>query len=270
MNLDANPEPWECGRCGRRSAVQLPRCPRCRFFGSYTNQSVSKELESAEPRDVPVRLAKVRAPKVSYVPTNVEGLDEALGGGWVAGCVYLLAGVEGSGKSTLVLQTIAGFEAPYYVAGEEAPEKIKRRMKRLGIKDPGVTTIATDSITTALDAELDEEPDLLVVDSSNVVTSDDADGLPGSISQMRAVIHEIVQYTREVNCVSIVIAHATKDGNIAGPRTVAHMVDAPMFFDIDLDTGLRHMTIPKNRNGPAPARATFRMTERGLFAPEPT
>ncbi|MCA3480625.1 MAG: DNA repair protein RadA, partial [Rhodobacter sp.] len=201
-------------------------------------------------------------------PSGMEELDRVLGGGLVPASAILVGGDPGIGKSTLLLQAAASFaragRKSLYISGEEAASQIRMRAQRLGLSDApvilGAETNLRDILTT-LDAE---RPALAVIDSIQTMWLDSVESAPGSVSQVRAAAHELVTFAKRRGVAVILVGHVTKDGQIAGPRVVEHMVDTVLYFEGERGHQFRILRAVKNRFGPADEIGVFEMTGDGL------
>ena len=203
------------------------------------------------------------------MPTGIAEFDRALGGGFVAGSATLIGGDPGIGKSTLLLQAAAKLalagKSVAYISGEEAADQVRLRARRLGCGTApvqlGSATSVRDILTTL---ERAEAPDLLVIDSIQTMHSDLIEGAPGTVSQVRASAHELVRYAKESGCALVLVGHVTKDGSIAGPRVLEHMVDTVLSFEGERSHQYRILRAIKNRFGGTDEIGVFAMAEAGL------
>lgn len=257
-----------CITCGTESPTSLPKCRRCNTWNAFVDpERTHRDDNNSRPR----KLTEIPTEKIEHIPTGFLPLDYALAskpgkpGGWVPGGIYLLAGAPGAGKSTLVLQVVGEFQKIYCVTGEEREEAIKLRANRIGLKSARVTVWRQNNINRAL-GEIEFEPDLLLIDSAHSEYSPDVGGSPGSNQQLVEVCRQVMEYTHDVGCVTIIIAQINKKADVAGPKLVEHMVDTVMEFDYatDEDSPERILRIGKNRWGATPQKVEFRMTESGL------
>lgn len=200
--------------------------------------------------------------------TGISEFDRVLGGGLVAASAVLVGGDPGIGKSTLLLQAAAQFSEnghkTIYISGEEAEAQIRMRARRLRFsKSPLLLATATNlrDILTTLNAE---KPQLVVIDSIQTLWADHIEAAPGSVSQVRAVVHELVSFAKRMNIAVILVGHVTKEGQIAGPRVVEHMVDTVLYFEGDRGLQFRLLRAVKNRFGPADEIGVFEMSSEGL------
>lgn len=216
-----------------------------------------------------VPLAEADSMATAVFSTGLEALDRVLGKGLVPGAAILVGGEPGIGKSTLLLQ-VAGSVAKtgkrtLYVSGEESLSQIKSRAERLDVLHDTLYAIATsqsDDVLALLEGP--EPPELIVIDSVQTLTSSQAEGLPGNVSQVRAVATELVEQCKAKNCTLILVGHVTKDGTLAGPRLLEHMVDAVIALEGDRQQAFRLLRVLKNRFGPNQELLIFQMVTEGL------
>jgi DNA repair protein RadA/Sms len=205
---------------------------------------------------------------VRRVPTGMAEFDRVLGGGLVSGAVILLAGEPGIGKSTLILQlidrVIAAGERTLLITGEESLGQVRLRGGRLGVRLDGFRVASTSSLTALIDALESERPDLLVVDSIQTLARDDVDHAPGSTTQVRECAAAIVRYAKATGTVVVLVGHITKDGTVAGPKTLEHMVDVVLSLEGDRTGSVRLLRAAKNRFGSCEETGVLLMSERGL------
>ena len=250
----------QCDACGAWNTIveekPLSRGPSARTLGGKRGQAIAL-TDLATKEDAPPR---TRA--------GVEELDRVLGGGLVAASAILLGGDPGIGKSTLLLQAAARFARNglkvVYVTGEESSAQVQMRAERLGLTDSPVKLAAETNlrdILTTLDAEA---PDLVIIDSVQTMWADTVESAPGSVSQVRAAAHELTSFAKSRNIAVVLVGHVTKDGAIAGPRVVEHMVDCVLYFEGERGHQFRILCGVKNRFGPADEIGVFEMTGRGL------
>jgi DNA repair protein RadA/Sms len=204
----------------------------------------------------------------SRFETGLAELDRVAGGGLVPGSAVLVGGDPGIGKSTLLLQAVArlalaGAKA-VYVSGEEAADQVRRRARRLGLADAPVALAAETSLEVILDGLKKENPDIAVIDSVQTLWSDQLAAAPGTVAQVRACAQELVRFAKKRNTAVILVGHVTKDGQIAGPRVVEHMVDAVLYFEGERSHQFRILRAVKNRFGPTDEIGVFEMADAGL------
>jgi DNA repair protein RadA/Sms len=233
------------------------------------SRKTASPVGAAAGQDVPRLLEELEAEDLAARTSGMESLDALLGSGLVPGAAILLGGEPGIGKSTLLLQ-LAGSQArlghtAVYLSGEESLAQLKGRAERLGLLGPGLMALATNRVEDAL-AVLDSPrpPELLIVDSVQTLASPLADGIPGSVSQVRAVSGELVEKTKKTGTTLILVGHVTKDGQIAGPKLLEHMVDTVLYLEGDRKHFSRILRVLKNRFGPSDELVVFTMKEQGL------
>jgi DNA repair protein RadA/Sms len=265
---------FTCSACGARHPKWAGRCEAC---GAWNTLAEEAPLGTAPGRGAlggrkgrAVTLAGLRGETAPppRTGTGLDELDRVLGGGLVPASAILVGGDPGIGKSTLLLQAAArvaqaGGRA-VYVSGEEAADQIRMRAARLGLSDAPLALAAETGlrdILTTLDAE---RPDLAVIDSIQTMWSDSLDAAPGSVGQVRAAAQELVQFAKRRGTAVVLVGHVTKDGQIAGPRVVEHMVDTVLYFEGERGHRFRLLRAVKNRFGPADEIGVFEMTGAGL------
>lgn len=199
--------------------------------------------------------------------TGISEFDRVLGGGLVSGSVILIGGDPGIGKSTLLLQALANLAKTtkvLYVTGEESTEQVALRAKRLGVSDAKVRLLAATDVDRILQSAAREEPDVLVADSVQTLSSDALQSAPGSVAQVRESSAHLVRYAKQTGTTVILVGHVTKEGHLAGPRVLEHMVDAVLYFEGDRSSSFRLVRAIKNRFGAVNELGVFAMVEEGL------
>ena len=264
-----------CAACGAAHRKWSGRCDACGAWNSLSEDAglpaagpASRTLGAAKGRKTPlVPLSGEEAPP-PRMPSGGAELDRVLGGGLVPGSAVLVGGDPGIGKSTLLLQAAAAFARlgakAVYVSGEEATAQVRMRAARLGLADAPVLLAAETNlrdILTTLDAE---RPALAVIDSIQTMWADNVDSAPGSVSQVRAATHELTSFAKRRGSAVILVGHVTKDGQIAGPRVIEHMVDTVLYFEGERGHQFRILRAVKNRFGAADEIGVFEMTGAGL------
>ena len=277
-----NKNDFACTECGWSTIKWAGRCGECQSWG--TVQPVGAATGVAAKRVAPVAIAPSSAAKpitevstiqASNQSTGVGEFDRVLGGGLVAGAVVLLSGEPGVGKSTLLLSVAAKAAARglkvLYVSGEESGGQIKLRAERTGGLEPLLYLAAETDLATVL-GQIDEvAPDLLVVDSVQTIASAEIEGAAGMPSQIREVASNIIKVAKERALSVLLVGHVTKDGTIAGPRVLEHLVDVVCHFEGDRQTSLRFVRCQKNRFGPTDEVGCFEMTGDGIAeVPDPS
>lgn len=263
---------YSCSQCGGVTGQWAGRCPACGAWGSVEQRA----SEGSGPGEAPVPQPLVLPPSgepAARLPTGFEGMDRVLGGGLVRGSVVLLAGEPGIGKSTLLLQVLASLSArgePGLLAsGEESPTQVAARANRLGLAPESTSYVPGRDLTAVVAAAESTRPAVLVVDSIQAIRHPEHGGLPGGAAQVRLCADRLVGLAKEHGVAVILAGQVTKEGEVAGPRTLEHAVDAVGSFDGDPRTGLRMLAGGKNRFGPEGELAWFEMGARGLREADP-
>jgi len=268
---------YRCDSCDAVAPKWVGRCPSCAEWNSLAQEPrkapdrparIAGRIRPATSGDVPVRLVDIDGDAAAAMPTGIGELDRVLGGGIVPASVTLLAGEPGIGKSTLVLQVLASCArqgiASLLVSAEEAPAQVHRRARRLGLVEDGIwITSATDTEAIAAAVE-DLRPGVTVVDSIQTVESPDVASPAGSVAQVRVVAQTLAEAARSAGSALVLIGHVTKEGSIAGPRVLEHLVDSVLSFEGDRHHALRMLRAVKHRFGAVGEMAMWEMTSAGL------
>lgn len=263
-------DPFRCAECGWTTAKWVGRCGECQTWGSVEEVSAPKKLslvptsvtEVAKPiGEVSLEIAKART-------SGVSELDRVLGGGLVPGAAILLAGEPGVGKSTLLLSVAAESAkrklTSLYISGEESAPQVRLRAERLKAIDPNLW-LAAESELGAVIAHIDSvKPQLLIIDSIQTVSSGAVEGAPGGITQVREIAAALIRIAKERSITLILVGHVTKDGTVAGPKLLEHLVDVVLNFEGDRHSRLRLIRAIKNRFGASDEVGCFDMTESGI------
>ncbi|GLZ40394.1 DNA repair protein RadA [Actinokineospora sp. NBRC 105648] len=270
---------YRCAECGHAVAKWFGRCPECQAWGSLEEVGAPRVKIAAGAPSSPARpIAEVDVESAKARPTGVSELDRVLGGGLVPGAVVLLAGEPGVGKSTLLLEVayqwaaLDGDQGPtLYVTGEESAGQVRLRAERTG-NVHGSMFLAAESDVAAILGHVDAVgPGLLVVDSVQTMSSPAVDSAPGGVTQVRAVTAALVALAKERGLPVLLVGHVTKDGSIAGPRVLEHLVDVVLHFEGDRHSALRMLRGVKNRFGPADEVGCFELVDRGIVGvPDPS
>lgn len=262
---------YVCEQCGAGSPKWQGQCPGC---GGWNTLIETREAPAASSRFEPLAagggvqdLAKVDARENIRISTGQEELDRVLGGGIVAGGVILLGGDPGIGKSTLLLQALAKLSADIpvlYVSGEESAEQIALRAKRLKVSSNQVRVFAEIRLEAVLATLAQEKPQVAVIDSIQTTYSDALQSAPGSVAQVRECAAQLTRYAKRTGTTLFVVGHVTKEGALAGPRVLEHIVDTVLYFEGDTHSSFRLVRAIKNRFGAVNELGVFAMTESGL------
>ena len=257
-----------CQQCGHQSAKWLGRCPGCDAWGSLVEESTSPALRPAERRVDPVPLDQIPSQDTARISTGIEELDRVLGGGLVHGAVVLVGGEPGIGKSTLLLQASGAMAGSgrriLYVSGEESALQLRLRAERLGVRGNAVEVLAETDVDAVSDAARRGGHAAVLVDSIQAVRCADLAGVPGSVGQVRESAARLLGLAKAVGVPVILVGHVTKDGSLAGPRSLEHLVDAVLHFEGDRHHAFRVLRAVKNRFGPADELGVFAMSDTGL------
>ncbi|MDR0592178.1 MAG: DNA repair protein RadA [Bifidobacteriaceae bacterium] len=261
---------YQCSACGAEPVKWTGRCGGCGQWG--TVEEVAPAARRGGPPGLPAAkltpITEVPAELAKPWPTGVGELDRVLGGGIVPGSVVLLGGEPGVGKSTLLLEVAARAAGAgrrvVYLTGEESASQVASRAVRIGASHGGVKLAAVTELGQALDLARGEAPDLLVVDSIQTLSSTELDSAPGGVTHVRAVTAALVAAAKQGSMACLLVGHVTKDGLVAGPRTLEHLVDAVAMFEGDRHSALRLLRCTKNRFGSADEVGCFEMTEDGI------
>ncbi|HIT76462.1 MAG TPA: DNA repair protein RadA [Candidatus Avipropionibacterium avicola] len=261
---------WACTECGWTTARWVGRCGECQAWGSVTEVGAPKlkQVRASTPDTRAVPIGEVSATEARRALTGVGELDRVLGGGLVPGVVVLLAGEPGVGKSTLLLEVASRWakngHRTLYVTGEESAAQVRLRAGRTdGVTDELYLASETD-LGTILGHVEQVGPSLMVIDSIQTIGAAEVEGSPGGVSQVREVTAGLVRVAKRRGMAVIIIGHVTKDGAIAGPRMLEHLVDVVLSFDGDRHSGFRMVRGVKNRFGPADEVGCFEMSEHGI------
>lgn len=268
-----NRNTYQCELCGARMGKWSGQCPECKEWNSIVEfreeqrPGVRFSGYSGQLVNDVRNLATVGQSTVDRMPVGVGELDRVLGGGIVPGSVILLGGDPGIGKSTLLLQLVAALAGrlpSLYITGEESLEQLAMRGRRLELKLDPVRCLTETSVEQIIRHAADEKPQLMIVDSIQTVYSEALASAPGSVAQIRESAAGLVRWAKEHRCCVILVGHVTKEGALAGPRVLEHMVDAVLYFESDGGSRYRVIRAVKNRFGAVNELGMFAMTGKGL------
>jgi len=260
-----------CNECGYESVKWLGKCPACNSWNTFFEQKIEKVTENGikkiKERNEPKALNSYKGQEVSRISTGFGELDRVLGGGIVKGSLILLGGEPGIGKSTLILELcdkIKGEGKVLYVSGEESAEQIKLRADRLGINNDDILFLGETDIDIVKENIEELQPKLVIIDSIQTMYSDDLTAAAGSVSQVREITSQIMRICKSKQITTIIIGHVTKDGTIAGPRVLEHMVDTVLYLEGERYFSYRILRGVKNRFGSTNEIGMFEMKGEGL------
>ncbi len=265
---------YTCGQCGYQSSKWVGKCPECEAWNSFSEEEVKKESAAQRkisshartPQDFKViNKAMTREPRTAL---RLPEVDRVMGGGIVSGSLTLLTGEPGIGKSTLTLQIAEQLSAEgkkvLYISGEESEEQISMRGARLGLTLEHLKLLNESNLETVLATASEEKPDFLIVDSIQVMSSANIPGGAGSVSQVRLCTEAILEFAKPKRLPVLLIGHVTKDGTLAGPRVLEHLVDTVLYLEGSRTHDFRLLRGVKNRFGSVSEVGIFEMTEKGL------
>ena len=265
---------YKCSNCGYTQPRWLGRCPECGEWNSLeeiiidrNNITPAGRGKEAVEKQKPVILSTIQAQENTRLSTGIGEFDRVLGGGATKRSAILLGGEPGIGKSTLLLQTAASVANAginvLYISGEEFAAQIKERADRLGINCNGINILCTSRLEDSLDALDSLSPGFVIIDSIQTIYSAEAGIIPGTVNQLKYCANEFISWVKECESVLIMTAHVTKEGTIAGPKSLEHMVDTVISFERNADD-IRFLHAQKNRFGSVDEIGIFSMTEKGL------
>jgi len=265
---------YKCSNCGYTQPRWLGRCPECGEWNSLeeiiidrNNVTPAGRGKEAVEKQKPVVLSTIQAQENTRLSTGIGEFDRVLGGGATKRSAILLGGEPGIGKSTLLLQTAASVAqnntSVLYISGEESAAQIKERADRLGLNCNGINILCTSRLEDSLDALDSLTPGFVIIDSIQTIYSAEAGIIPGTVNQLKYCANEFISWVKERESVLIMTAHVTKEGTIAGPKSLEHMVDTVISFERNADD-IRFLHAQKNRFGSVDEIGIFSMTEKGL------
>lgn len=261
-----------CSNCGYESAKWLGKCPACNEWNSFYEEKVTGTVSSSSGEKVkksvtPRKLKEVEGISEVRISTGIGELDRVLGGGLVKGSLVLVGGEPGIGKSTLILQLcnkMNGEGKVLYVSGEESAEQVKIRADRLNINNEDIMFLGETDIDIIQESILSINPKLVIIDSIQTMYSQEITSAAGTVSQVREITARIMRICKDNNITTIIIGHVTKDGNIAGPRVLEHMVDTVLYLEGERYFSYRLLRSVKNRFGSTNELGMFEMKNEGM------
>lgn len=261
-----------CSECGNETVKWSGRCTACGAWDSLVEVKLDAKAKGSSkirtaPKKLPKLISELDTEAELRFSTGIGELDRVLGGGAVKGSLVLVGGAPGIGKSTLLLQLcglVDGEQKILYVTGEESERQLKMRAQRLGVNNGQIYVIAETGLTEILEAVDELKPDIVIVDSIQTMFDPEISSAPGSISQVRECTMSIMRMTKEKGFTTFVVGHINKEGNIAGPKVLEHMVDCVLYFEGERSTSFRILRAGKNRFGSTNEIGVFEMVDTGL------
>ena len=262
-----------CEECGSESANWAGKCPNCGAWNTlkeFVTDSASSPAKSRNyyaQGEKPKKLSQLETSSEIRFSTGISEFDRVLGGGAVVGSLVLVGGAPGIGKSTLLLQMCALADRDktvLYVTGEESERQLKLRADRLGVKCGEIYVLAETELERIVSAIKETKPDIVIIDSIQTLSGEDINSAPGSITQVRECTMRIMRLTKELGLTVFVVGHINKEGSIAGPKVLEHMVDCVLYFEGERNTSFRILRAAKNRFGSTNEIGIFEMNENGL------
>jgi len=256
---------YVCSECGAVALQWFGSCPSCGAAGTLSEAAAQPRGARSTAKAIPLEEVQVR--EVARTPSGIAELDRTLGGGLVPGQVTLLGGDPGIGKSTLLLQCLATLSATLdtvYISGEESADQIALRARRLALPLKGLRLLAETQLERILATLEAARPKIAVVDSIQTVWSETLQSAPGSVAQVRECAAQLTRYAKRAGTALFIVGHVTKEGAIAGPRVLEHIVDTVLYFEGDTHSSFRLLRAVKNRYGAVNELGVFAMTEKGL------
>ena len=259
---------YVCSNCGFESLRWIGKCPSCDSWNTFTEEFVEDKKTSAKKISSPADLTKLNftdSQEETRIKTNIAELDRVMGGGLMPGSVVLIGGDPGIGKSTLVMQAAAKIQSKIlYVTGEESIKQISLRAKRLKVKNENILAMAETDLDLILNTIEAENPAVVIVDSIQTIYNSNLDNTPGTVTQIRECTSELMQTAKKRHCSIIIVGHITKEGIIAGPKLLEHIVDTVLQFEGERSHSYRILRAQKNRFGSTNEIGIFEMHDDGL------
>ncbi|MDQ0149784.1 DNA repair protein RadA [Eubacterium multiforme] len=264
-----------CQECGYESAKWLGKCPSCNEWNTFVEEVRDNKVQikndivkKLDPKNMPKSISNIKSGEKERYNTGIDELNRVLGGGLVKGSLTLISGDPGIGKSTLLLQTANNIAKKYgkvlYVSGEESEEQIKIRGDRLGVTSNDLYIVSETNLDT-IEVYIDElEPKFVIIDSIQTIYKEGVTSAPGSVSQVKECSNQIMRIGKKRNIPLFIVAHVTKQGELAGPRVLEHMVDTVLYFEGERTEEFRILRTMKNRFGTTSEIGVFEMRQEGL------
>ena len=262
-----------CSECGSESPKWSGKCPECGAWNTLFEETVTDKPEKAAKRSIsasivsPVRLNDITGEEETRMSTGISEFDRVLGGGIVKGALYLVSGEPGIGKSTILLQLcekLGRSVSILYVSGEESPKQINIRAKRLGVQNDNLYILAQTDIELICEQAAERSPGLVIIDSIQTMCHQSVASTPGSVSQVRECTSALMSFAKSHEIPVFIVGHVNKEGSIAGPKVMEHMVDAVLYFEGERNLEYRILRAVKNRFGSTNEIGVFEMTNTGL------
>ncbi|ONI45730.1 DNA repair protein RadA [Candidatus Epulonipiscioides gigas] len=259
-----------CQMCGYESGKWLGKCPSCNEWGSLIEETVDikQKITTRSSKNVPLKLSEITLTNEDRTTTGITELDRVLGGGIVKGSLILVGGDPGIGKSTLLLQICQTLGEQnnnvLYVSGEESGAQIKLRAERLKVITSNLLLLSETNMSSIKENIKTIKPDLVIIDSIQTVYEEEVSSAPGSVSQVRAVTHDLMNIAKGEGITILIVGHVTKEGSLAGPRVLEHMVDTVLYFEGERHASFRILRAVKNRFGSTNEIGVFEMIDKGL------
>ena len=260
---------YVCSNCGYESLKWLGRCPTCESWNSFSEELIEEKKSGRKKNGGELHITKLTdtvQQNEERIKTNIAEFDRVLGGGLMPGSVVLIGGDPGIGKSTLVMQASSKINGEVlYVTGEESVNQINLRAKRLKVSSDKISVMTETDLDLIINAIEKHEPDVVIVDSIQTTYKPDFDNAPGTVTQIRECTTELMQHAKKKQCAIIIVGHVTKDGAIAGPKVLEHVVDTVLQFEGERSYSYRILRAQKNRFGSTNEIGIFEMHDDGLM-----
>ncbi len=258
-----------CQQCGYESAKWLGKCTACNEWNTLVEETVSQKSKTKVELKAPVKLTEIEVIEENRTKTGMTELDRVLGGGIVKGSLVLVGGDPGIGKSTLLLQICEQIgnqnKKVLYISGEESVVQIKIRGERLKVTTPNLELLSETNMTNILSQATTTKPDIIILDSIQTVYCEEVTSAPGSVSQVREATHALMNLAKGNDITILIVGHVTKEGSLAGPRVLEHMVDTVLYFEGERHASFRILRAVKNRFGSTNEIGVFEMVDVGLI-----